>query len=90
MLNDTNRELRTISFDILNDTSEEREGTHTPNYCQLQGMAYSFVLHAVSSMLYVIITQLHTVATAVAMYIRMWLHVQLLLYNKTIKILATN
>ena len=36
LYHDSNRELRTISFDLLYDTSDEREGG-TPNHCQQQG-----------------------------------------------------
>ena len=37
LMNGTNRELRTISFDLLDDTSEEIEGA-IPDHCQPQGI----------------------------------------------------
>lgn len=39
LLNGTNRELRTVSFNLLNDTSEKGEGI-PPNHCQLEGVFY--------------------------------------------------
>ena len=49
LLNDINRELRTISFNLLNDTSEDSGNTNAPKHCELEGIVYSFVLFAIFS-----------------------------------------